>query len=245
MGSVRISRTKRRTRRSLRPTKRDLGVLHALGRMKLLSTRQLMALFSWSRSTINKRMRRLYDAGLVSCFAPQLGGENSYGLSRNGRDALIEAGHESEDMRYQVMTRLGRTNLKHLGLINDFWILLATKGLEDGRKLARFYPEWEIRPASTSGLCPDAIFALRNSEGRVTHDALEADLGTEARSVLQSKIKRYRAVLTVRQHICGLPVQGAVFASTNSAQSRRISRIIDDLDASAYARAVNLEQCEG
>jgi len=243
VGEQRHSRTNRRKGRAVStPTRRDLGVLHALGRMKLLSTRQIRTLFGWSQSTTNKRMRRLYDGGLASCFVPKLAGENVYGLARRGREALESSGFTAGGVNLQVMTRLGKTNLAHLGLVNDYWIWLATSVSD--RTLIHFYPEAELRADSTSGLCPDAVFVLKDERGQAIYYALEADLGTEPARVLQGKIRKYQTAAISNYPVCEMPVQGVVFVTRTERRRAAIEELVRAAGARNLVYVTRMQSCE-
>ena len=86
-------RTKRTCRRrngaESRRTERDLWVIEALGKMQFLTTRQIARLlFNGSRSAANKRLRTLFDAGLIRVWLRSLTVDNVYGLTPLGRRLL-------------------------------------------------------------------------------------------------------------------------------------------------------------
>ena len=89
---LRIKRAARRTdgTRSRR-TERDYWVLEALAKMQFLTTRQIgHLLFNGSRSAANKRLRKLYDAGLIRVWLRSLNTDNVYALAPPGRRLLEE-----------------------------------------------------------------------------------------------------------------------------------------------------------
>src|SRR5689334_2399916 len=88
----RTNRTLRRSESSaLRLTKRDPWILEDLGKMRFATTGHLARLhFRGSRWAANKRIRRLFDAGLIRAWAPRLDGENIYALTPQGARLLRE-----------------------------------------------------------------------------------------------------------------------------------------------------------
>lgn len=89
------SRQRRSVRHTHRPsgrlTERDAWLLEALATMRFLTTTQLARLFfAGSRSAANKRLRRLFDAGLVRVWVRSLSQDNVYSLTRAGLNALRE-----------------------------------------------------------------------------------------------------------------------------------------------------------
>ncbi len=91
-------RTKRTCRRmdasKSRRTERDLWVIEALGKMQFLTTRQIARLlFNGSRSAANKRLRKLFGAGLIRPWLRSLNMDNVYGLTPQGRQ-LLQGGLE-------------------------------------------------------------------------------------------------------------------------------------------------------
>jgi DNA-binding transcriptional ArsR family regulator len=66
-------------------------VLDALAKMQFLTTRQIgHLLFNGSRSAANKRLRKLFDAGLVRVWLRSLNTDNIYALAPRGRRLLEE-----------------------------------------------------------------------------------------------------------------------------------------------------------
>lgn len=88
-------RTKRTSKRAnvarLRRTERDLWILEALGKMQFLTTQQIARLlFNGSRSPTCRRLRKLFDAGLVRVWVRSLNLDNVYALTPLGRKPLEE-----------------------------------------------------------------------------------------------------------------------------------------------------------
>src|SRR5438034_9164107 len=116
-------RSPRRRRRDLRgavrvrPTGRDEWLLEALAKMKFLTTTQVAALaFHQSRWSTNKRLRRLFDAGLVRVWVRALARDNVYSLAPAG--ARLMRASQPDDRAPACPTRLDG-NLDHLLAINE------------------------------------------------------------------------------------------------------------------------------
>ena len=86
-------RTKRTSKRTggarLRRTERDVWILEALAKMQFLTTQQIARLlFTRSRSATCRRLRKLFDAGLVRVWVRSLNLDNVYTLTPGGRKLL-------------------------------------------------------------------------------------------------------------------------------------------------------------
>ena len=188
---ARASRTKREPWRGARLWSRDLDVLLALARMRLLSTSQLTRLFFRARGTCQKRMRKLFDAGLVRPIVTDLASENRYALTRLGHEFLVEAAEGAPVPTFRSPPRVDRRGLVHHDLLNDVRISLALCAAENGVKLVKFAPDWDLRAiAPTAPIVPDAIIVLEHAK-QSWHLALEIDTGTESASVFGRKLSRY------------------------------------------------------
>jgi hypothetical protein len=65
--------------------------MEALGKMQFLTTRQIARLvFNGSRSPTSRRMRKLFDSGLVRVWMRGLNLDNVYALTPRGRKLLDE-----------------------------------------------------------------------------------------------------------------------------------------------------------
>jgi DNA-binding Lrp family transcriptional regulator len=178
--------------RRLRLRGRDLDILVALAQMLLLSTSTLTRLFFDSKGTCQKRMRKLFDEGLVRAVVIDLAAENRYALTRLGY-ALLEKALPGETIpAFRSPPRVGRRGLAHLDLLNHVRIAVALgAGMHDAT-LIRFVPDWDLRSIDQRAeIIPDALIILR----RDPHDwsiALEIDCSTESRGVFGRKLLRYR-----------------------------------------------------
>jgi hypothetical protein len=180
----------RRHARGIRLTERDRWLLDSVGKMRFATTRQLaQLLFGGSRSAANKRLRRLFDAGVIRTWVRDLASDNIYALTPAGRAALTDAGDASA-VSYSCPRRLdGR--LDHLLAINATRVTVATT-LTDG-VIAWWQSDWELRRFARRALVSDARFAVRWSDGAERVFALEVEHGTRAPRKFLGKILQYTA----------------------------------------------------
>lgn len=182
---------------------RDFNILWALARMGSLRTQDLGRLFFGSGSGANKRLRVLFDAGLIEVSVASLAQENVYTLAPKGKEAL-QGRFPQEVFRFAPT---GKLNREHLHALNAFRISLVLAVRKAGLQLSFFRPEWELKRESNPnliGLVPDALFEIEDKSGRRFTYALEVDLGTEDPAYFgKTKIRRYAAFLA-----SGLPFYG-------------------------------------
>jgi hypothetical protein len=156
-------------------TRRDDRLLRALARFQMARTSDLIRLCfpGVRRDTVNARMRRLYDAGLLDVRMTDRAEDNVYSLGPEGRRLTSVTG------------RIPQVSAHHLAIVH-FWTELALAAHEQALDLKSFVPDWELRRTST-GVVPDAIVELGDDQL-----ALEVDLGTESLVTLANKIRAYR-----------------------------------------------------
>ncbi len=188
----RASRTSRATGRILRLRGRDLDILLALIKMLLLSTSMLTRLFFDSKGTCQKRMRKLFDEGLVRPVVIDLAAENRYAITRLGY-ALVEKALPAEPLpRFRNPPRVDRRGLTHFDLLNNVRIAMALGAAANGAALIRFVSDWDLRALDQRAeIIPDALAHVRHPS-REWSIAVEIDCGTESRVVFGRKLSKYR-----------------------------------------------------
>jgi len=197
------SRTKRNSQSPFRFNRnRDPEILVALGKMQFLRTRDITRLYFGSKVTAKKRLRRLFDAGLVNCWSQDLFVDNIYSLSSRGKALLVQdLGLSGEEFR--IPSKIKHVNLDHRFGINSFRISLALAAQRNpGVELGFFKPEQELKGIQIPNLLPllpDAIFMLRDlrsGSGRKHFFSFEYDLAGENPSYwVKYKIQRYLEIL--------------------------------------------------
>jgi len=187
-------------------TRRDLGVLEDLARMRYLRTSQVQMLHFPSRRVANRRLEALRSAGYVDRFRlPMIMGQGSadyvYCLTQQGGELLVTLGDlPLEEMRWPQRNSRPKNSFlmeHHLG-INDFWIAMESSCKTSGLSLPAFVPEYYGKGTESGGIrrviadsapdpeapgtnlwfTPDAMFILERSEKRSLF-FLEVDRGTE------------------------------------------------------------------
>jgi DNA-binding transcriptional ArsR family regulator len=167
---------------------RDRWILEALAKMRFLTSSLLARLFfDGSRSAANKRLRRLFDAGLVRTWVRDLAKDNVYALTPAGRDAL-------DDSFDPVATALPCPRrldgqLDHLLGINAVRIAFAVS--HPDATIAWWQSDWELRRFARSETVPDARFALDWPDTGEHVCALEVEYHTRAPRSFLRKILRY------------------------------------------------------
>lgn len=185
---------------------RDPLLCYALGRSKVLPTRDIALLAFGSRETARDRLRKLHCAGYVRAHVRDLAADNLYTLTERGRTLAVE--HLEADPDELVVVKALPKQLDHLLGVNRMRVCLtvASRALPH-EPLRAFVPDWELqamRHAALVGLVPDAIVRLRDVRGDNHFVALEVDTGTENPSYVARKL------VTYEQHmLAGLPIHGA------------------------------------
>jgi DNA-binding PadR family transcriptional regulator len=212
--------------RGLRLRERDLGILLALAKMRLLRTSDLARLHFSAVGTCQKRLRKLYDAGLVKTLVPDLAAENRYALTPLGHALLLEALPDTEVPEYRSAPRVDRRNMRHLDMLNEYRIALARSAPPCGVELRRFVPEWELRSRDPdAGLVPDATIQLR-AGGKRLGVALEVDAATESPGIVAKKVQRYGAARMMERTIFGLRAPVVLIVTTTLRRARSLAKVV-------------------
>lgn len=222
----RASRRKRVPQRGARLRDRDIDILLALAKMRLLRTSDLGRLFFDSIGTCQKRMRKLYDAGLVRAIVTELAAENRYALSRLGYALLEEAIDEDELPAWRPAPRTDGRSIAHLDLLNRFRIALACEAPRFEGKLVRFVPEWDLRAGQPRAqIIPDAIAIVSTSAGHLTL-AVEVDTGSEAPAAVAKKVRAYEQAELMRQAVFGAVAPNIVILTPSPRRARSVAKSI-------------------
>ncbi|MFI5298333.1 MAG: replication-relaxation family protein [Polyangiales bacterium] len=226
---VRASRSERARDRGFRAQDRDVDVLLALAKMRLLRTSDLTRLFFEAKGTCQKRLRKLFDAGLVRSVVGDLATENRYALTPMGHAFLVEAVDDVPSWRPVPPVR-GR-ELVHLDLLNRYRIALATSVGQVGGELVAFTPDWELRGRSPRApLFPDAAVVL-DLRGRRLEVAVESDTGSMPPTVVAKKVAAYLSVRLLRTPVFGLVAPLILFVTPTARRARSVARGLRDAGA--------------
>ncbi|MCC6527990.1 MAG: replication-relaxation family protein [Polyangiaceae bacterium] len=217
--------------RRVRLRERDLDILLALAKMRLLRTSDLAALYFEAKGTCQKRMRKLYDAGLVRAVVTDLAAENRYVLTGLGHEFVARALPEGAVPPYRPAPRVDGRSVAHLDLLNRYRIALARGAAEDCVELSSFLPEWELRAREPHApLVPDAAVRLGYA-GAGLQLALEVDVGTEPPTLVLKKVERYEAAALQGHAVCGLLRPVVLFVASSARRARSISRAVGPISS--------------
>lgn len=217
--TLRGSRKKRLCRSStpngLSLTQRDIGVLAALARHRLLSGEQLRRLvLGCGASRARRRLRALYDHGLVDRVSVVAEPTRNippflYMLSNCGKELLEEQGITSS---LPTGRDRGLRFVRHRYLVNEFFVTLteAVGRLQGSVRLRDWRHEQELKVAGDDGrgevervvhpslpepmsFLPDAYFELEVGPGRSLAYFLEMDLSTHGHRIWRQRARLYTA----------------------------------------------------
>lgn len=222
-------RTSRRARVRARPIRlreRDVDILLALAKMRLLRTRDVADLFFKAPGTAQKRLRKLFDAGLVRAIVRDLAAENRYALTTLGHGLLVRALPDEDVPVFRAAPRVDGRSLAHLDLLNRYRIALARGCERQAIRLVRFVPEWELRSAEPHAtLIPDAV-AVLEAAGGVLILAIEVDVATEPPATVVKKLERYDALALAGTPVCGARSPRVVLVVSSARRARSLARAI-------------------
>ncbi|MCZ7681201.1 MAG: replication-relaxation family protein [Sandaracinaceae bacterium] len=169
-----------------------------MGRMKVASTRHLRGFFG-DRSTLTRRVARLFGAGYVAVWHPSQNRENRIALTERGLRLAVAHGYAADDLH---VGRRGERDDVHLDRLNDIRIalVLASRDRSDVQ-VVEFVADHDlrralgVRAARRDVVIPDALVVL-TAPGYEIRVALELDLGSETARQWTRKVRatveRYR-----------------------------------------------------
>lgn len=222
----RASRRERVAGRGARLRQRDLDILLAIAKMRLLSTADISRLFFSAKGTCQKRMRKLFDAKLVQAVVSDLAAENRYALTPLGHALLVEALGEESVPPWRRCPRADGRKLAHLSLLNRYRIALACGAAAAGVSLDRFVPEWELRAAAARApIIPDAIAILSSDEAGIAL-AVEVDTGSEPPRTVAKKVEAYVTAAVRREAVFGSIAPTVLIVAATVRRARSVARAI-------------------
>lgn len=189
---------------SLRLTERDRWLLEGLVKMRFATTTQISRLFFSSHWGGSKRLRRLFDAGLVRVWLRSLAEENVYSITRSGLSIVRDREAETDSDSGPPVPRGLDGNLEHLLAINNVRIALASTLPAAGGELAWWRSDWDLRAVGKARLVPDALFAVRWDGRGDQAFSLELDYHTKSSRRFLAKILRYTSALHAGAGIFGV-----------------------------------------
>ena len=202
-------RGSRERRSPLVATERDRGILLLVGLCGYVATDQIAREFFPSDDRARRRIRQLFDAGLLCVTLASSTQPNLLSLSKEGLRVVAEAfPHVVPEGQWEAgncpMRLPGAIRLAgvahHLAVVDARLYLAALARAKGGRIVA-----WEGGAGALAGelglraqrLQPDGIAEL-DVGGRQVCVAVEVDMGTEPSQVLAGKLERYAATWTMQ-----------------------------------------------
>src|SRR5262249_48298144 len=166
-------------------------IIEALAKTRFLTTSQLARLFfGSSRSSANKRLRKLLALGLVRVWVRSLSEDNIYSLAMPGL-SLLKKTQSDEDSPNATAPRGLDGNIGHLLAINDVRIALAVGLEERGGELSWWRSDWDLRAHGKSRVISDALFGIKWAGSQEQVFALEVDRNTKSPRKFLAKILGY------------------------------------------------------
>jgi hypothetical protein len=212
--------------RGLHLQDRDVEILLALAKMRLLRTSDIGMLYFDAVGTAQKRLRKLYDAGLVRAIVTDLAAENRYALTPLGHALLEEAQDGADVPAFRPAPRVDAACIGHLDFLNRYRIALARGCADHGIDLVRFAPEWDLRAQEPHAeLVPDAAVVL-SLDGSTVEVALEVDTGSEPPRTVTKKLERYDAARLARRAVAGLVAPVVLIVVLKARRARALARAV-------------------
>ncbi|MFH1539631.1 MAG: replication-relaxation family protein, partial [bacterium] len=181
---------------------RDMDIFTKISELSYLTAKQLSVLFSVDIRRMNRRLKKLHDAGYierVQRFTASIYGKGEYAYFLTKKSVHEVLGYlglppEQAETIHETYPTISR--LEHLLSINDFLIYLVAACADSKMYSAKFIPEHRrlkeqgklisyIRDivVGTEGkaleFTPDAVFYIENNKGKCLLFFLEIDTGCE------------------------------------------------------------------
>lgn len=178
---------------------RDLDVLASIAWAGVLSTSQVERLHFPSRRRAQRRLRALFDHGLVRTHlqGEALQRENVFTASELGIERLVEGGLFADGAPRAM--RVPRVqHLPHALAVREVFVAVVLAERTARVRVGSFLFEGELRTEpvlAAAGLHPDALVALAR-DGVDALVGVEVDLGTETTTTLRAKFDTWRRVLS-------------------------------------------------
>lgn len=198
-------------------TDRRLAALLALRALGAARTSDLALLLKLpSRTSANKWLKRLVDAGLTRSHALGLGEELAFTLTRQGWRALTE-GRDPPSAGW-----IDVDPTPHRLLVARVWVLLAA-ALHDvvGTALTA-WPEEILRRQPGRTVVPDLLLDVARPDGSRHRLWLEADAGSERVAFIKDKLARFAAQYPPK---AGPPIT-MVWVTADEARAAQLLRLV-------------------
>lgn len=190
-------------------TERDRKLFLKLNQASWLSTSQLLKCFFQDKSAnaVNKRMRKLVNAGYLFCSRNSSMEEYLYRLKTKAKQYLLD--HTSMKEGNIVIPKRLPQNLQHFLGINDIRLYFE-KSIEKAQgEILLFASDRDLKSIYPQApLIPDALVRFRycsNGENQIYNFTIEYDNETENPQYFGStKVKKYMESINRKQAVFGL-----------------------------------------
>ncbi len=168
--------------------------------MRFLTTSQMARLFfNDSRWSANKRLRKLFDSGLVKAWLRSLSQQNVYSLTQKGRRLL------KEEIKAAIKAPRGlEGNLDHLLAINQVRISFALGLPKINGEISWWASDWELRARGKERIIPDALYKIKWEASGEQSYALEVDNHTKSPRNFLKKILGYASLTYQHRGLYGV-----------------------------------------
>lgn len=237
-------------------TDRDFDICDDLYRHLVMTAHQLAALHFTQLRQAEKRLKTLYDRGLLERFQPwRPTGSAPYHYILDDLGAHVLAGHYDLEVKH-LLKRLDKDRglahsrkLDHILEINDFFVDLICRCREvSGCRLVTWWSEhrcekrWRSSRDSEPLVRPDAEGLLQGPNGKISF-FLEIDRGTERGHMLTDKLPPYARVASMTM---GPGVLLFLFPSANrELHARRKLHRVEGLLIATSHRSLHEEEALG
>lgn len=237
---------------------RDIETLRSLAWARFLTTSQIAALHFPSRRVAQRRLRALFDHGLIRT---RLQGEAV--LHRDSLHALSAAGARLLEERGTAndIARPGRfpawRALPHATAIRDVFVAFRSAERDGRIALDDVLFEGDLVRVPTlveAGLIPDLLVTIRTASGE-RRIAVEVDLGTEPNRVLKAKLDRYATLIGAgfchevlfvlggaRRLLESLVAESGIGGSVRRVRREDVAALLDECSHGPYAPPVRAER---
>ncbi len=208
-----------------RLTDRDLRLLVKCAICRWLTTGQIQRLYfpKASLNAVQKRLRKLADAGYLRSYREHPTAEAVHALGPKGKSLVEEKGVEA------IVSAEVPQQLPHLLGVNEVRIAVETSATHVGY----FFAYWQLSDVGWShSVIPDAVFAVRAPERRTF--VVEYDRSTETLTRLFQKLRSYD------RGLMGFPFEAVLVLTERTRRLELLSRAVRRAHLSLSVLAVSL-----
>ncbi|MFI5297858.1 MAG: replication-relaxation family protein [Polyangiales bacterium] len=217
---------------TIAPTARDAGAMLSLAWAGILSTSQLRALHYPSTRVAQRRLRALFDAGLVRVHVPsqRLSDESTYTLSPEGV-ALLEARGLVEEGSVDPARTPRLQKLRHTLLCREPFVILRRAEASGSLRLLDYQFDHDlsrVADLTKDGVILDGLAVVERA-GRTVALAIECDGGTETTTVLRQKCERLMSFMPLVPTLVGATSAQLLFIALTERRRATIERLVVEI----------------